>query len=282
MKTLLKNTLILFLFINLSISSQAQHRQRSSSTNARSTSSSSANVFSSKDDCIESGCDCCVYLRRNKIICKTRNANMANISEYWGERENLLVNGQTFEIWNSTDEQEDIISDILGNLPYAYLDALPTHIRIGNPRTGGMRVPEGGRVGGGSLRCHELDEFTTHYEYIIIHPRVFTDSGENPVLTIYHEAGHFIDRHFDIAENLINAGGEEGRTNREHFAEYLASYRGDSRGNDEVIAQGIMYHFQKTYYPRQRRDGTPAPYGSTSRYPRWLLNIIQADIASRE
>ena len=275
----LSSILILILCMATSVSSQ---RTRPNSSNARSTPGSNSNVFSSIDDCTTSECDCCVYLSSSRSICKTRNALTEGIEERWGERKNLVINGQTFEIWNTTSEQETIIEDILSRLPYAYLDALPTHIRIGNPRTGGMRVPSGGRVGGGSLRCHELDEFTTHYEYIIIHPRVFTTRGENPALTIYHEAGHFIDRHFNISQNLINATGEAGRANRENFASYIASYRGDSRGNDEVIAQGIMYHFKKTYFPRMRGDGTPAPYGTSARYPSWLRDIIRADIASRD
>ena len=52
-------------------------------------------------------------------------------------------------------------------------------------------------------------------------------------------------------------------------------------GEDEVIAQGVMYYFQKKYWDvngHRIEDGEITP---TDRMPQWLIDIIQADIDSR-
>ena len=235
--------------------------------------------FESIPDCIDSGCPCCLFqghvtvnrIEIDRTVCRTENTNMDDVASQWGPSEVIYLHGFIFTLYNVSASQSRKIQEILSVLPDFYLQALPHSIRIGNPSTGGIRVSSGTTIGGGSRRCWEKNE---DFEYIIIHPLVFTTQGENPRRTLLHEAGHFIDREYQIAKSLMATHGDQ-------FESYLATYSGDSKGEDEVIAQGVMYYFQKKYWDvngHRIEDGEITP---TDRMPQWLIDIIQADIDSR-
>ena len=68
----------------------------------------------------------------------------------------------------------------------------------------------------------------------------------------------------------------------EQFRTYLSSYSGDSRGNDEVIAQGIMYYFKGSYWPRIRR-GVPVPLRATvDSLNGWWISLSTISIPDRD
>lgn len=223
---------------------------------------------------------------------------MDNVTTEWGSDQMLSVNGQEFRIFNAEPSQIAILQEVLSILPAFYLVAVPQNIRIGNPSTGGLRtsptasmVNVRGRsepvhkgdlydetIGGGSRRCYTQND---NYEYIILHPLVFIQHPEeNPLLTILHEIGHFVEREYNIANNVR-------RANESNFQTYLATYDGDSKGNDEVIASGFCYFFLRKFWERgtTRREtpltSVPSTGTATGFFPTWLRNIIQADIDSR-
>lgn len=228
------------------------------------------------DQCVSGGCPCCIFMSQERgTLCKTDGGNSERTEQLWGARRNFTVRGRTFTLFNGNESQSDRIAEIIGVLPDAYLEAVPDYFRIGNPRNGNKNVPEAdtSTIGGGSRRCYVRNP---EYDYIIIHPAVFTNPDENPALTILHEAGHFIDKYHNISGRLVSSHSEQ-------FGTYLRTYRGDTRGNDEVIAQGIMYYFYRKYLRRNRR-GELMPFSTTGRagrFPTWLSDLIEADIQRR-
>lgn len=244
---------------------------QTASTRRRTGRSAEARPVVTTEECVASGCPCCIFLsRRSGTVCKSDYSEMENVEESWGPQTTSIVNGKTFKLFNASPAMIAKIEEILTVLPTAYLEAVPGNFRIGNPRNGNKNVTAAGTVGGGSRRCFVKNP---EYEYIIIHPEVFSLRSEDPILTILHEVGHFVDREYGISQSLLAEHGTQ-------FRNYLASYRGDSRGNDEVIAQGIMYYFKGTYWPRMYR-GAPVPLRATGRFPQWLMDIIVNDINSR-
>lgn len=221
------------------------------------------------EDCQNSDCNCCVFLsRRAGAVCKTDHIRMDNEEELWGTAYFMDINSNFITIFNATPEQIEIIRTTLSVLPAGYLAAVPISIRIGNPRNGSKTVRSGGTVGGGSRRCNPK---SPDYEYIIIHPDAF-DRGQSPRMTILHEVGHFVDREYQLSASLVGEYADE-------FSDYLSTYRGDSRGNDEVIAQGIAYYINRKYFTNTgQRTGNAWAGG---RLPEWLYNIIHADIQTR-
>ena len=129
---------------------------------------------------------------------------MENVEESWGIQSISIVNGKTFKIFNANPAIIAKIEEILNVLPSAYLDAVPGNFRIGNPRNGNKNVTASGTVGGGSCRCFVKNP---EYEYIIIHPEVFTTRSEDPILTILHEIGHFVDREYGISQSMLAEHG---------------------------------------------------------------------------
>lgn len=241
------------------------------STRRRSGRSAAARPIVTNEECVAGGCPCCIFLsRRSGTVCKSDHSEMEEVETSWGIQVTTVVGGKTFKIFNANGATVAKIEEILSVLPPAYLDAVPGNFRIGNPRNGNKNVTAEGTVGGGSRRCFVKNP---EYEYIILHPEVFTLRSEDPILTILHEIGHFVDREYGLSQSLLSEHSD-------HFRTYLASYHGDSRGNDEVIAQGIMYYFKGTYWPRMRR-GEPVPLRATTRFPQWLMDIIVNDINSR-
>lgn len=258
--------LIIIVFI-----SWAEVFSQAPSTRRRSGRSAAARPIVTTEECVASGCPCCIFLsRRSGTVCKSDQSEMENVEETWGPLVTTVVGGKTFKIFNANGSIIAKIEEILSVLPSAYLEAVPENFRIGNPRNGNKNVTAAGTVGGGSRRCFVKNP---DYEYIILHPEVFTLRSEDPILTILHEIGHFVDREYGISQSLLAEHGAQ-------FRSYLASYHGDSRGNDEVIAQGIMYYFKGTYWPRMRR-GEPVPLRATTRFPQWLMDLIVNDINSR-
>ena len=271
MQSLSKTNKMRWAFIIIAVLLWYDHSAQAPSTRRRSGRASAARPVVTTEDCVASGCPCCIFLsRRSGTVCKSDHSEMENVEESWGSQTTSIVNGRTFKIFNANAAVIAKIEEILNVLPSAYLDAVPGNFRIGNPRNGNKNVTASGTVGGGSRRCFVKNP---EYEYIIIHPEVFTTRSEDPILTILHEIGHFVDREYGISQSMLAEHGEQFRT-------YLSSYSGDSRGNDEVIAQGIMYYFKGSYWPRIRR-GVPVPLRATSRFPQWLMDIIINDINSR-
>lgn len=247
-----------------------QHNRRAQRSER--TSGSRAIEPVSTEQCISNGCPCCVFLsRRAGTVCKDDHFGMENEEELWGSYYQIERNGYLFLVFNANPAQIAKIQEIIDVLPTGYLTAIPKNFRIGNPRNGRKNVSASGTVGGGSRRCAVKN---ADYEYIIIHPDVFTLRSENPYLTILHEMGHFIDREFALSQSLLSEHSD-------HFREYLASYRGDSRGNDEVISQGIMYYFYRKHFDRRRLGRTIIPWSDRSRFPEWLKNIIEQDVQNR-
>lgn len=246
-------------------------------------------MFQNTDDCETDDCPCCIFLSNDSLgretprqhhrrvmttVCKRDHNGMDNVDVRWGTAEELTIGDEIFQIYNSDRNQRTVIRQALEVLPAAYLQAVSENIRIGNPNNGSKNAPGTGRVGGGSRRCSVSNPA---YEYIIIHPRAFErGQSTDPRMTILHEVGHFVDREYGIAESLL-------ATHRAQFTEYMDHYRGDSRGNDEVIAQGIMCYFFRKHF-RSRLFTTELenyePDGP-SLFPQWLLDIIEADIESR-
>lgn len=277
------------------------HETTSSGAGEESTAYHDAQGFESIEDCSASGCPCCIFMHNASsdgetpalTVCQTDGLESDNVEEVWGISETVSINGLSFNIFNANTSQSAIIQEVLSVLPTFYLEAVPQNIRIGDPLHGTIQAsttasmhtvtdpsgrtrqkllgdPYGETIGGGSRRCSQVND---DYEYIILHPLTFTIASENPRMTLLHEIGHFVDREFSISDHQV-------RAHRSEFRGYLSSYRGDSRGNDEVIAQGIMYYFLQKYWLRGvRRTATrilPSP-----RFPVWLRDIIQADIDSR-
>ncbi|MFZ1676267.1 MAG: hypothetical protein WBP41_14180 [Saprospiraceae bacterium] len=277
------------------------HETTSSGAGEVSTPYHDAQGFESMDDCQATGCPCCIFMHGASsdgsaaalTVCQTDGLESDDVEDIWGISETVTINGLTFNIFNANTSQSALIQEVLSVLPSFYLEAVPQNIRIGDPLHGTIQTSatasmhtvtdHTGRtrqilkgdqyeetIGGGSRRCSQINDI---YEYIILHPLTFTIASENPRMTLLHEIGHFVDREFAISDHQI-------REHRSEFRGYLSSYRGDSRGNDEVIAQGIMYYFHQKYWLRGvRRTATrilPSP-----RFPAWLRDIIQADIESR-
>ncbi len=236
-------------------------------------------------------CPCCIFLSNDSLIserprryapriitavCKRDYSGMEDVAGRWGPVHNLTVRERTFRIYNADQHQRDEFLSALEVLPDFYLSAVPTNLRIGNPRTGRLSVPSGGRVGGGSRRCLVPNP---DYEYIIIHPRAFLSGEATPVkMTILHEVGHFVNREYRIAEELASG-------HREHFDFYRANYHGDSDSDEEVIAQGIMCYFYRLHFLNRlfatEEPPNPAEGRRATLFPQWLLDIIQHDINSR-
>lgn len=263
---------------------------------------SDGTLFLFNRDCINSDCPCCLFMKHGTIegievdttYCKTSNSGMDNVEEIWGPMQSITISGRAFQVFNATSDQVAVITEVLSILPAFYLSSVPSTIRIGNTSNGSIltsetasvvsvpRRDEGTRdvlkgdrydetIGGGSRRCLEKND---PYEYIILHPLVFTHARENPRRTILHEVGHFVDRDLRISNRSM-------RLHRAEFRAYLDRYRGDSRNWDEVIAQGIMYYYLSMYWPRN--GSAPAEVRAIPPdFPQWLLDIIRADIESRE
>lgn len=265
-------------------------------------------LFEEIRDCESSDCPCCIFLGQMTIndnqpderviphatVCSTDHAQMDDVDAAWGAEQTITVSTYEFSVYNAEPAQITIIQEALSVLPDYYLAAVPHSIRIGNPANGNLstsptasmvNVPHRSRpvhqgdlyhetIGGGSRRCHTQND---DYEYIILHPLVFVPHPrENPVRTILHEVGHFVDREYSISSRFI-------RRYRLGFEKYLSAYNGDSRGNDEVIASGICYYFlSKNWNPDQSRRETPLSrvrpiYG----LPQWLIDVVEEDMAAR-
>lgn len=265
-------------------------------------------LFDEIRDCESSDCPCCVYLGRKVIhrgqpderviehatVCSTDHSQMEDVATEWGTNQTITVSTHEFSVYNADPSQIAIIQEALSVLPDYYLEAVPHNIRIGNPANGNLstsptasmvNVPGRSRpvhqgdlyhetIGGGSRRCYTQND---DYEYIILHPLVFVPHPEEkPVRTILHEVGHFVEREYDISDRFL-------RRYRSQFREYLNTYNGDSRGNDEVIASGICYYFLvKNWNHDQSRRETPLSrvrpvYG----LPQWLIDIVLEDMAAR-
>ncbi len=258
------------------------------------------------DDCLTSNCPCCLnFLKRHKkfdangkpikdkdgkaildkegnkrkgkilkrALCKTENCKDPEIGLKWGEKEIVNISGKEFNFYNFEAKQKESFIEILSVLPKFYLDSIPTNLRIGDPRRPNNQPKASEKkVGGGSRRCKKTND---DYEYIIVHPEVWNRPKENPVLTILHEAGHFIDKKRAMSASLVSS-------NSENFSKYLKGYKGDSKGNDEVIAQGIMYYFSRKYFNKKGvKLSNPVAADKirlTKKFPKWLRTIIQEDI----
>ena len=249
---------------------QHERRARPSERSSRSRVTRSEPVTT--EQCQSSGCPCCIFLsRRAGTVCKEDHFGMENEEELWGPNYQIERNGYLFFVFNANAAQIAKFQEIINVLPVGYLTAIPKNFRIGNPRNGRKNISVSGTVGGGSIRCTIKN---ADYEYIIIHPDVFTLRSENAYLTILHEMGHFIDREFGLSQSHIGEYSEQ-------FRSYLANYRGDSRGNDEVISQGIMYYFYRKHFDPRRLSREVIPWSDRSRFPSWLKDIIEQDVQNR-
>ncbi len=309
--------LFVLLLVGDTIAQTRSTRSRSDGATSTGTSTGSSTErfrdgqeFTSIARCESSGCPCCIFMRYDsvfsarhpegiriqKTVCQTDHSGMDDVEALWGVSEAVNINGTEFRLYNADASQSALFQEVFSVIPSFYLEAAPPTIRVGNPSNGSIQTStsasiqtesngRGGTrevlkgetydetIGGGSRRCHSAND---PYEYIILHPLTFTHERENPRLTILHELGHFVDRQYHISNRAL-------RNYRSQFASYLRRYRGDSRGNDEVISQGIMYYFLRKYWPAE--GSAPAevtPSGNDeSNFPPWLLSIIQADIDSR-
>ena len=279
----------------------------SSGSEGETTNYRNGQLFESIRECETSDCPCCLFLSHRTInedepdereieatVCSTEHSLMDNVNAEWGPDQMIRANGQEFRVFNAEPFQIAIIQEALSVLPAFYMVAVPQNIRIGNPSNGGLRtsptasmVHVEGRsrpvhkgdlyhetIGGGSRRCQTQND---NYEYIILHPLVFVaHASENPVRTILHEVGHFVEREYSISDRYVRRHSSE-------FRQYLRTYNGDSKGFDEVIASGICYYYlTKNWNPNKTRRETPLTrvtpvYG----LPQWLIDIVSEEIASQ-
>jgi hypothetical protein len=197
------------------------------------------------------------------------------IEQIWGSKEELVVAGRTFNVFNFNEVQKQMLREVLEIFPAEYIEMLPKNFRVGNPNRP-YAILSAGRQIGGSKFCQPYNEANLQYESIVFHEGIFTISNKKH-RTILHECGHFFSRKFSVVGRMTPSLSASS-------SDYLTNvYHGATSSHDETVAQSFMFFFHQMYFDGNLRLSTPKSFSQivpqpARKFPSWMCEFIKSVI----
>jgi hypothetical protein len=196
------------------------------------------------------------------------------IEQIWGPKQIININGRNYNIFNADAAQTQIIRDVIEIFPTEFAEALPDNFRVGNPRRPYSHISTATSTIGGSKKCTPYSPDNLRYESIVLGSHIFTDLRHGKYLTIIHECGHFISRHFDMPSFFTP---EQTSLSQNYFTEV---YHGETRSHEETCAQMIIGFFYQMYFERNTKRTIPLNFDEIiarplKNYLPWMNDFIK-------
>lgn len=196
------------------------------------------------------------------------------IEQIWGPKQVININGRNYNIFNADAAQTQIIREVIEIFPIEFAEALPDNFRVGNPRRPYSHISTATSTIGGSKKCTPYSPENLRYESIVLGSHIFTDRRHGKYLTIIHECGHFISRHFDMPSFFTP---EQSSLSHIYFTDV---YNGETRSHEETCAQMIIGFFYQMYFERNIIRPMPLSFDEIiarpqKKYLPWMNDFIK-------